>query len=126
MSERKKYPAFNGLGRVAMIWGVPLMVALAIFAPLILITVGLTFVVGPGALLFAALGVPIFLFVKNVCETDDQALHILWLELQCAVRRRYAHLYGKSFTIAPIKYGRRLSVYRAAMKEQYEKRTSHE
>jgi type IV secretion system protein VirB3 len=126
MSEKNLYSAFNGLGRVAMVAGVPLMAALCMFVPVVLVTLILAAVYGPGGLLFFSVLVPVFIYVKNLCDTDDQALRILWLEVQCAVRRRYAFLYGKSLTIAPIKYGRRLSVYRDAFREEDGTSISHE
>lgn len=109
-----------------MIAGVPLMPALAIFAPVAIGTLVITAIFGPGGLLFLFVLVPIFIFVKGLCETDDQALRILWLELQCLLRRRYAYLFGKSLTIAPIKYGRRFSVYRDAFKEDDGESSSHD
>jgi type IV secretion system protein VirB3 len=125
MSKKKQYSAFNGLGRVAMIWGIPLMVALAISCPVALVTLVLTAIYGPGGLLFLFTLPPVLIYIKTLCETDDQALRILWLEVQCALRRRYGFLYGKSLTIAPIKYGRRLSVYREALKEDDGSSSSH-
>lgn len=126
MSERKLYSAYNGLTRVAMVMGVPFMAALAVCTPVLMVTLVLAAIFGPGGLLFVFVMVPIFIYVKALCETDDQALRILWLEILCRLRRRYAYLFGKSLTITPIKYGRRLSVYRDAFKDNDVDSSRHE
>lgn len=112
MSEKKKYSAYNGLARVPMVWGVPLMALLAVAAPIVMLTLALAFMFGPGGLLTILLLAPIIGFLKKICETDDQALRILWLELQCRVQFLLGAKFGKTFTLAPVKLGRRLSVYR--------------
>lgn len=116
MSKRELYPAYNGLARVAMVWGVPLMPALAISCPVMIISIVLAALFGPGGLLFLLVVVPVFIFLKQTCESDDQAIRMLWLELKIVLFRRYTHLFGKSFTLTPIKYGRRLPVYRQAVR----------
>jgi type IV secretion system protein VirB3 len=118
MSKRELYPAYNGLARVAMVWGVPLMTALAIFCPVVIVSIVLAALLGPGGLLFLLVIVPVFIFIKQMCESDDQALSMLWLELKIVMLRRYTNLFGKSFTLAPIKYGRRLPVYRQVFRKE--------
>ena len=64
------------------------------------------------------------LYFKHVCETDDQGLRIMWLELRCRfyfwrlrVRARLnagraAPRFGNTATLAPLRYGRQRRVYR--------------
>ncbi|KGV74348.1 MULTISPECIES: VirB3 family type IV secretion system protein [Burkholderia] len=112
MSEKKKYPSYAGLGRVAMYWGVPLIPLLIVVAGSIFCAFVATAFLGPGGLLFVTLGVPFLLYIREVCATDDQALRVLWLEIQCVFRRRNFGLFGKTLTLAPMKYGRLLELYR--------------
>ncbi|KWE97908.1 VirB3 family type IV secretion system protein [Burkholderia ubonensis] len=110
---KEKYSAYAGLGRVANWKGIP-------FMPLLLVAVGsvVTAFAGalilqsPGGLLFGALGIPVLLFFREICKTDDQALRILSLEIRCVLARRNWLKFGKTLTLAPIRYGRRLAVYR--------------
>jgi uncharacterized membrane protein YgcG len=68
MSEKKKYSAYSGLGRVAMIWGIPLMPALCAFVPVVLLTVVAAGIFGPGGLLGFLLLVPVLGLFKKLCE----------------------------------------------------------
>ncbi|MHA6896359.1 VirB3 family type IV secretion system protein [Ralstonia pseudosolanacearum] len=106
------YSAYAGLGRVAMRWGIPLMPLLIVAGTFVLIALVAGALMGPGGLLFGGLAIPILLFMRRLCETDDQALRILWLEVLCVVRRRSWRMFGRTLTLAPIRYGQHLSVYR--------------
>jgi len=123
MAEKKKYSAYNGLGRVAMIAGIPLMAALGVFCPIVLASVIAAAVWGPGGLLFMTTLIPVLMFFKKMCETDDQALRILGLEVRCMFSRRNARLFGGTFTLTPIKLGRRLAVYREAFRKDDDERS---
>lgn len=118
MAGKKKYSAYAGLGRVAMIWGVPLMPLMIVGCASVFTALSVAIFLGPGGLLFGGLGVPILLFLRQMCETDDQALRILWLELRCVMERRAWWLFGKTLTLAPIHYGRFLKVYRRPFRKQ--------
>jgi type IV secretion system protein VirB3 len=112
MSEDKTlYSAYAGLGRTAMIWGIPLMPGLGVFVAAVMASLLGAAVLGPGGLLCAVPGAPVLIFFKRICETDDQALRILWLEMQCFLARANAGLFGKTYTLAPMKYGRTLRGY---------------
>jgi type IV secretion system protein VirB3 len=126
--EKTRYPGFNGLGRTAAIWGVPYMAMLVVVVASMFIGVLVSFFVGPGGLLFVFLGFPVLLYFKNVCETDDQGLRIMWLEFRCRfyfwrlqVRarvnaRRASPRFGNTATLAPLRYGRQRRVYRGFLK----------
>ncbi|NRO99323.1 type IV secretion system protein VirB3 [Paraburkholderia sp. NMBU_R16] len=109
--ERTLYPSFGGLNRIAMIWGVPLFPALIVACSSLMASMFGGFVLGPGGLLIGTAGVPVFLFLRHICETDDQALRLFWLEFRCWLERRIVSVFGKTHTLAPMRYGRSLEVY---------------
>ncbi len=122
--EKARYPGFNGLGRTAALWGVPYMALLVVVVSSMFIAVLIAFFVGPGGLLFVFLGVPVLMYFKQVCETDDQGLRIMWLEMRCRLyfgmlklrafinANRAAPRFGNTMTLAPLRYGRQRRVYR--------------
>lgn len=109
--ERTLYPSFAGLNRIATIGRVPMFPALIVGCTSLIASMIGGFVLGPGGLLIGSAGVPIFLFLRHVCENDDQALHLFWLELRCWLDRRLVSIFGKTHTLAPMRYGRSLEVY---------------
>jgi type IV secretion system protein VirB3 len=124
LDEKIRYPGFNGLGRTASIWGVPYMAMLVVVVSSMFVGVLIAFIVGPGGFLFAFLGAPVLMYFKHVCETDDQGLRIMWLEMRCRFyfltrrlrslvnARRAAPRFGNTSTLAPLRYGRQRRVYR--------------
>lgn len=93
-----------------MIWGIPYMPALAILCVSLLGGVMLGTFVGGAGWLFVLVGVPIALFIKSLCETDDKAVDILLLEIKWTLIRVISgsgRYYGGTLAIVPIKYGRR-------------------
>lgn len=116
---KKRYPSYNALGRVAMLRGVPLVAVIVIaFLSLIVAILGAAFS-GPGGMLFGAVGIPLYLYCKKLCENDDYALRIAVLELWCWFRRLLsnAKLFGGTFTLSPMKYGRSNHVYQRYFKK---------
>jgi type IV secretion system protein VirB3 len=109
------YPAYGALDRVASIKGVPLMPGLMVFCGSLMLGLAGGLMLGVGGLLLALVGVPILLYFRFVCETDDQALRIVGLELMCLVDRRLAGWFGGTYTLAPIQYGRRRQAYRTEL-----------
>lgn len=109
--ERTLYPSFEGLNRIAMIGGVPMLPALIVGCSSLIASMVGGFVLGPGGLLIGSAGVPIFLFLRHICETDDHALRLFWLEFRAWLDRRIVSVFGKTHTLAPMRYGRSLDVY---------------
>jgi type IV secretion system protein VirB3 len=94
-----------------MIAGVPLLPAIFIFAFFVLGSLVLAALFGIAGLLFFLPAIPIFLFMRSMCETDDQALRIIGLELFWFMHRLRSHV-PKTLTFTPIKYGRVTDVYK--------------
>jgi type IV secretion system protein VirB3 len=121
MSAKLEYPSYNGLSRVAMIRGIPLMAVVVIaLASLVIGFVGTAFL-GIGGILFGAVGLPFLLYIKQICETDDQALRIAWLEFRCWLTRKFSPRFGGTYTLSPMQYGRRSHVYKRYFKESTRK-----
>jgi type IV secretion system protein VirB3 len=111
MNDRAEYPSYNALARVAMLKGVPLVAVIVIaLVSLLAGTLGAIFL-GPGGMLLGVVGLPVFLYCRKVCENDDQALRIAFLELSCWLDKCNAKYFGGTYTLAPIKYGRRNHEY---------------
>lgn len=121
MSTPKKYPSYNGMGRNAMFWGIPLIPALVVLTTSVMGSLILQMFIGSSALLFGVLGIPILLYFKYLCETDDQAIRIIALEAWCYFRRGNTEPFGKTYTLVPTKYGRKIDVY----KRPFEKTARH-
>ncbi len=106
-----EYISYNGLGRNPTIWGIPYMVGLAILCISMLGGLVLGTFVGGAGWLFSLIGIPLALFVKMLCETDDRAIKILMLEAKWTLIKKLtgnSQYHGNTMTIAPTSYGRKL------------------
>lgn len=117
MRLKVEYPSYNGLSRVALYWGVPLMAIVFIVMISLVIAVLAAMFLGIGGILFGAVGLPFLLYLKQICETDDQALRITVLEIWCRITRRNGKNFGGTYTLSPMQYGRRAHVYQRYIKE---------
>ncbi|NYS33962.1 VirB3 family type IV secretion system protein [Streptococcus danieliae] len=106
------YPSFNALSRVAMVWGIPLVALILVALASMVLAVIAAAIIGVGGIFFAVVGVPVLLFIKQISANDDQALRIAVLEFRCRLARRNAKLFGNTFTLSPMRYGRRKHVYK--------------
>jgi type IV secretion system protein VirB3 len=105
------YPSYKGLGRVAMIWGIPLMPLLVVACVAMVSMLLCAALFGVGGLLMLVPWIAILMFFKTITEQDDDGLRILWLQLTCVFARRNAGLFGWSYTLSPISYGRSVASY---------------
>ena len=106
-----EYISYNGLGRSPQIWGIPYMVGLGIMCVCLLGGMLLGTFVGPAGWMFAALGIPVGLFVKSICTNDDRAVNILFLEVKWVILKSLfgnSKFHGGTMAIAPTTYGRTL------------------
>lgn len=113
--ERVLYPSYAGLNRTAMIWGIPLVAGLIVFAASLMFSLLGAVFMGPGGFLLGLPGIPVLLFFKHLCVTDDQALRIVWFEVLCVLRRANTANFGRTYTLAPMRYGRSFFLVRQAL-----------
>ncbi|EMU4237354.1 hypothetical protein DZJ14_05680 [Neisseria gonorrhoeae] len=104
-----EYATYNALGRQAMIFGVPVVGLAASGFVLVMATMLAMPFLNGRALLILALLIPIFIGLRTVCETDDQALRIYAYEIKWFFRKRNAKIFNNTTTIIPTKYGRQNS-----------------
>lgn len=104
MKEYRSYPSYNGLDRVVMIFGVPLIPATLMFVVLLFVALLAQKLLGLIGVAFLALGLPIFLFMKQISETDDRAMEMLMLEMVFRFKRKYYQEFGNTLTYLPNKY----------------------
>lgn len=112
MDQKELYPSYNGLSRVAMWWGIPLMAVVATFTICMAIALIGSIFWGVGGLFLGCVGLPVLLYLKQICETDDQAFRITMLDLWIFVSRRNKRHFGSTYTLSPMQYGRRPHVYK--------------
>ena len=106
----QEYMSYNGMGRNPMLWVIPYMFGIGILCISVLpaLLCGLAF--GGAGWLVALIGVPLALFARNMCSTDDKALDVLKLEVFWAFKKmtsgsiKYS---GGAFIIMPITYTRK-------------------
>jgi type IV secretion system protein VirB3 len=106
-----EYVSYNGLGRRPMAFGVPYMPALILFTTTIL---GSTFLAlkldTPAGYLVAILAIPVFMYIKEICRTDDRAVEIVFIETKWTLIKLFsgtARYFGGTLTFAPVRYGRK-------------------
>lgn len=117
--DEVEYMSFNGLSRNAMVYGVPYMAALTIGSTSALLTMVALIAFGPPGLLVFLLAVPMFIFIRFICETDDRAIDIFLLEAKWSLIKMSSGLskyFGGTLTFSPITYGRK----RADVKRYFE------
>jgi type IV secretion system protein VirB3 len=109
--EKVEYVTYNGLGRRPMIFGVPYMPALFLFTATLL---GSTFLAmkleTPAGYLVGVLAIPVFMYIKEICRTDDRAVEIVLIEMKWTLIKLFsgtARYFGGTLTFAPMRYGRR-------------------
>ena len=104
MHEFSEHPSYNALDRTAMFMGVPLLpaVLLLVVALFIFLVGGNTF--GMAGFLFGFIVFPVFLFLRQISQTDDKALYILYLEIIFKFKRVAFKEFGNTLTFIPERY----------------------
>jgi len=114
-----EYLSYNGLGRSPTVWGVPFMAGLVIMCVCLLPAMLLGVFISPYGWLFAVTAVPLLIFARIQCETDDKALTKLAKEVKWALIKWMSgnpKIFGGTFTIAPVSYTRKLRNVESAIK----------
>lgn len=101
------YPSYTALDRVASIGGIPLLPGLFVFVASLMVGMVGGVALGPVGLGLGVIGIPVLLWLRVISETDDQALRIVWLEVRCAIDRRNTRAHGGTYTLCPVRLGRR-------------------
>lgn len=104
MDEFSEHPSYNALDRTAMFMGVPLLpaVLLLVVALFIFLVGGNTF--GMAGFLFGFIVFPVFLFLRQISQTDDKALYILYLEIIFKFKRVAFKEFGNTLKFIPERY----------------------
>lgn len=102
--EYRTFSSYNGLDRVVMVLDVPLVPAVIVLMILMFGSLLAQKILGLIGFAFVALGLPIFLFLRNISETDDRAMNILALEMMFRLKRKYYQENGNTLTYVPMKY----------------------
>lgn len=104
MDGFSEHPSYNALDRTAMFMGVPLLpaVMLLMVALLIFLVGGNTF--GMAGFLFGFIVFPVFLFLRQISETDDKALYLLYLDIVFKLKRVAFKEFGNTLTFTPERY----------------------
>ena len=118
-----EYATYNALGRQAMIFGVPVVgLAVSGFVLVMATMLAMPFLQGR-ALLILALLIPIFIGLRTVCETDDQALRIYAYEIKWFFRKKNTKMFNNTTTVIPTKYGRQNSVFQRFFQQDVQSAT---
>lgn len=75
MSEFSEHPSYNALDRTAMFMGVPLLPAVLLLMVAIVIFLVGGNLLGMAGFLFGFVVFPVFLFLRQISQTDDKALY---------------------------------------------------
>lgn len=112
-----EYPTFNGMGRSAMMFGIPIMalVLASVGGAILALIAGTLF--GNKGFLVAIVVLPVLLMIRTISAKDDQAIRILGYEMFCLFKRRNAKLFWKTNTVIGTKLGTSYHDYRRVAKE---------
>lgn len=103
-SSYRKFSSYNGLDRVALIAGIPLIPFILLGTFSVFISFVAQYFLGIIGFAFLLLFLPLFLFLRQITETDDKALRIFGLEFQYIFKRRLYKEFGNTLTFLPSKY----------------------
>ena len=106
-----------------MIFGVPVVgLAVSGFVLVMATMLAMPFLQGR-ALLILALLIPIFIGLRTVCETDDQALRIYAYEIKWFFRKKNTKMFNNTTTVIPTKYGRQNSDFQRFFQQDVQSAT---
>ncbi|WP_373741704.1 VirB3 family type IV secretion system protein [Neisseria sp.] len=115
-----EYGTYEGLSRVAMVWGVPLIPGFIIVMVFMSATMFLLPFYDLKAVGIFLLAIPCLVFLRYITKKDDQAIRILCLEIYWWFVRRKSNLFGDTLTITATKFGRERDDYIRCINEKSE------
>lgn len=119
-----EYSSYEGLSRVAMLAGVPIIPGFIILVVFMATAMFLMPVYGLKAFGIFLLALPCIFFLRMFTKRDDQALRLLGLEIYWWFIRRKSNLFGDTLTITATKFGRDRDDYIRFIKEETEEATA--
>ena len=115
-----EYSSYEGLSRVAMLAGVPIIPGFIILVVFMVTAMFLMPVYDLKAFGIFLLALPCIYFLRMLTKRDDQALRILGLEIYWWFVRRKSNHFGDALTITATKFGRDRDDYIRFIKEETE------
>lgn len=122
MDEFRTFSSYNGLDRVALMMGVPLPVFALLVAASVFISFAGQYFFGIIGFAFLLLLLPVFLFLRQLTATDDQAMRILGIELQFFFKRRGYKEFNNTLTFLSGKYLKNEQATEASLQPYFSKR----
>ena len=116
-----EYATYDGLGRRAYVFGMPMIPAILIVIFFLVIGLFLMPVLEIKAMLVSVLALPCLWFLRTVTARDDQALRITVLELMWWFHRRNTVFTGNTLLISATKFERSRHDYLRFLGEDSEK-----
>ncbi|OBX64351.1 hypothetical protein A9299_10115 [Moraxella osloensis] len=106
MEEQKKreFSSYNGLDRVPMAGGVPLLLFIGLIGLSVLISLIAQIFFGIVGYLFAFFAVPLFGFVRMLVANDDKAIRLLFIELYFKFKYKKFSGFKDTLTFTPTRY----------------------
>lgn len=106
MEEQKKreFSSYNGLDRVAMIGGIPLLVFIGLIGLSVMVSLFAQFFFGIIGYLFMFFAVPVFLFIRLLVANDDKAIRLLFIEMLYKAKKTNFEGFKDTLTFTPTRY----------------------
>lgn len=119
--EKQQYASYNGMSRTPSLAGIPYIAGMSTGTGTILASALVASSVDGVTWVYPLIvGGAVLLFIKSICENDNEGLKIFLLELKWRVIKlgSDSKQHGNTLTIHPIRYGRP----RDASRKKYFKR----
>lgn len=106
MEEQRKreFSSYNGLDRIAMVGGVPLLVFIGLIGLSVMVSLVAQIFFGIVGYLFMFFAIPVFLFIRLLVSNDDKAIRLLFLEMYYKARKTNVEGFKNTLTFTPNRY----------------------
>ena len=108
--NKQKYLSYNGAARRPMVFGVPFAAGMVIGVSSMMISLVLGMIFGLAGWLSGLIAIPLLIFIRVICVSDDRAVEIFMLELKWWLIKLISgnqKFHGGMLGISPITFGRR-------------------